>query len=142
MWARDFSAYDDDDLTKPFEVAPGSEIEQTYRTVMNNAESRSYYRIDSRMRSGSHHMATYRTSEPGDEGRLPVEPDKFVPDGAGPTFWNSVRPNTDRPTSSLEIPSEDNRLGLPIDAEQGMLLDVHHFNIDDVPILRKVWLNA
>jgi hypothetical protein len=142
MWAHDFTAYTDGDSTKPFEVEPGSEIEQTYRTTMNNAEGHSYYRIYSRMRSGSHHMASYRTSEPGDEGWLAVAADKFVPDGAGPTFWNSQRPNTNRPTASLEIPAEDDGLGLPIDANQGILLDVHHFNTDHVAILREVWLNT
>jgi hypothetical protein len=143
MWSHDYSAYSDDAMTGSFELGPGGEIEQTYRSNLGNADAHSYFRIDSRMRTGSHHMATYRTSQPGDEGWGAISgPDKFVPDGAGPTFWNSQRPNTDRPQGSLAIPSEDAGLGMPIDAEQAILLDVHHFNTSDAPILREAWINV
>jgi hypothetical protein len=142
MWAGDMSGYSDDSITKVFEVAPGGEIEQTYRTNMDNADARSCYRVDSRMRVGSHHMATYKTSAAGDEGWQPVTPDVFVPPNAGGFFWNSQRSNSDRPASSLEIPDEDVGLGVAVDARQGILLDVHHFNTRDVPILREAWINA
>lgn len=143
MWSHDFAAYSDDSRTATFELQPGGEVEQTYRSNLGNAEAQSYFRIDSRMRTGSHHMATYRTSQPGDEGWGAISgPAQFIPDGAGPTFWNSQRPNTDRPQSSLEIPSEDTGLGMPVDARQGLLLDVHHFNTSDAPILREAWINV
>jgi hypothetical protein len=143
MWAGNLNGYANDALTKEFEVAPGGEIEQTYRTSLANDEAHSYYRIDSRMRVGSHHMATYLTSTTGNEGWLEPTPDVFVPAEAdGGVFWNSQRSNTDRPAGSLAIPDEDVGLGMTVGARQGILLDLHHFNTRDVPILREAWINV
>jgi hypothetical protein len=142
MWAKDLSGYSDDTLTKDFELGPGGEVEQTYRATMDNDESRFYYRIDSRMRSGSHHMATYYTSTEGEDGWLPVDPSEpFVPMGAGGFFWNSQRSDTDRPAGSLAIPDEDLGVGLSVGVRQRLLFDLHHFNTRDAPILREVWVN-
>ena len=142
VWSGDLSGYSDAARLKDFEVAPGGEVEQTYSTTMTNDAQRLYYRLDSRMRVGSHHMATYFTSSPGEEGWRPINPGEFSPAGAdGGFFWNSQRTNSDRPASSLEIPEEDASLGMSISPHQGILFDVHHFNTRNNPILREAWIN-
>jgi len=141
IWAGDLSGYSNDALTKPFELEPGGEVEQTYRFNMENEEPHHYYRVDSRMRVGSHHLATYRTTPPGEEGWRPVT-GAFRPEGAEGFFWNAQRSDADRPAGSLEIPPEDRGLGSPVDARQGILFDVHHFNTRQGPILREAWVNV
>jgi len=140
-WVGDYTDYSNRALMKDFEVKPGDEIEQTYVTNIHNGDSQNWYRIDWRMRTGSHHMASYKTSTPETEGFRP--PDGLpVPAGAdGGFLWNAQRSDSDRPISTLEIPDEDVGLGSHVDAEQTVLFDVHHINTGSAPILREAWMN-
>lgn len=141
MWAGNFGGYSNDSVSADFEVAPGDEVEATYTSTLGNAQAESWYRVDSRMRTGSHHLASYKTSNSPTYVWQPFNGLSF-PDGAdGGFLWNAQRTDANRPVNSLEIPTEDAGLGSPIGAQQSILIDVHHFNVGDSPILREVWIN-
>jgi hypothetical protein len=143
MWKGDLSGYADRDVVEPFEVAPGGELEQVYYVRTGNDDAQQYYRVDSRMRTGSHHMATFRLPDlDGDQaGWGELVDAAYFPLNSQGFLWNSQRSNTDRPANSLSIPSEDIGTAMPVDVNQAVAIDVHHFNARDQMILRETWIN-
>ncbi len=139
MWAGDFSGYSEGAAVAEFEVAPGDEIEQTHISTLGNPEARSWYRIASRMRTGSHHLATYKTNLPPTQEWQAI--DGFLPAGNEGFLWNTQRSDSTRPVGTLDLPAEDIGLGSTVAAMQSVIVDLHHFNGGDAPILRETWIN-
>ena len=59
MYAGDYSDYSNTTLTEPFVVKPSTEVVQNYDVTAPNPQAQSYFRVDSRMRGGSHHIASW-----------------------------------------------------------------------------------
>lgn len=148
MYAGDMRAYFDTARTSAFEVAAGSEVIQNYTTTTPNTERRFYYRVDARMRSGSHHLGTFVYATPFEEGWMAgsanVTDSLGFIDGRQPVsfLFNAQRPDSDRPSGSLAIPEEDAGLASVLEARQGLAFNLHHFNVSDRAVLREVWLNV
>jgi hypothetical protein len=142
MQAGDYSAYADAAATKAFEVEPGTEVVQTYDNVGGNAEAHDYFRLDARMRSGSHHLVSWFNTMPGKvEGWEPVTADEF---GGGLTtswqLYNVQSTHSDRPAAA-DIPQEDDGLGATFPASSVISMQLHHINTTLEPLLREVWIN-
>jgi hypothetical protein len=141
-------AYFDAVRTAAFEVAPGSESVQNYLTTTPNTERRHYYRVDARMRSGSHHLGTFVYAEPFDEGWTPGPASVaasfgFIDDRNPVSFlFNAQRPDSDRPAGSLAIPEEDAGIASLLEPRQGIAFNLHHFNVSPEAVLREVWINV
>jgi hypothetical protein len=150
IWAGDLSGYLDGALTAEFELAGGRETEQTFDVTTPNQEAHHYYRVNSRMRTGSHHMASFFTPSALEEGWTDqvfvggIDPTVGeTPEGfARGTFFNVQRSDMDRPQGTVEIPEEDRGIGMPVGPQQGIHFDLHHFNTGTEPILREAWINV
>jgi len=144
-WARmsagDYSGYADAARTEPFEVKPGSEVNQTYDDIASNAESHDYFRLDSRMRPGSHHLVSFFNELPDAvRGWEPVSGDAFSRIAASPGLYNVQSTHSDRP-AALSVAPEDEGLGATFPAKPVISFQVHLINTDVEPLLREVWLN-
>jgi hypothetical protein len=138
MYAGDYSDYSNATLTEPFVVKPGTEVVQNYDVTVPNPDAESYFRVDSRMRDGSHHIASWFNSPPVAEGWEPVSPNTGV--GTGTTFFNAQSTHSDRP-GSIDLAPEDNGLGMSFPASASVAVQLHHINASATPILREVWIN-
>jgi hypothetical protein len=141
MWARDFSGYSDPGLTGPYELAADSEVVQNFNANVGNAQAHNYFRIDSRMRQGSHHLASWFNSSPAADGWQPLSDMTLGGVGTSTTFYDVQREFSDRP-SAIDIATEDQGLGLPFVANASIGLQLHHINAGSRPILRELWINV
>ena len=148
MYGGDLSGYLDTARTQPFEAAAGSEVIQNYLLTTPNAERRFYYRVDSRMRGGSHHIGTFVYATPFEEGWMEgsanVSDSLGFINGMNPVsfLFNSQRPDSDRPAGALEIPEEDAGIANVLEPQQGLAFNLHHFNVSQAAVLREVWINV
>jgi hypothetical protein len=128
-----------DDYDNPesgFVLEPGQEITNNYYTNADNPEPHYYYRVNLRMRTGSHHIINSRIPDRSDGWTNEADT------GLGqPGFPGAQRPDTDRPLS-FEIPPEDQGLGERFEANQQIQFNMHHFNFSQGPMLREVWVNV
>jgi hypothetical protein len=138
MYAGDYSDYSNPALTEPFVVKPGTEVVQDYDVTLQNTQAQSYFRVASRMRDGSHHIASWFNSSAVAEGWEPVSPNTGV--GTGATFFNAQSTHSDRP-SSIDIAPEDKGLGMSFPAHASVAIQLHHINPSPTPVLREVWIN-
>ena len=139
--AGDYSGYADSEATRSFEVAPGSEIVQTYDNLISNTEAHDYFRIDSRMRPGSHHLVSWFNTMPGKvEGWEPVTKDEFGGLATSRQLYNVQSTHSDRP-AAVEVAPEDEGLGSTFPADSVISLQLHHINTTLEPLLREVWIN-
>jgi hypothetical protein len=141
MYAGDYSDYANAALTQPFELGASSEVVQNFDVTAPNTQVHSYFRIDSRMRSGSHHLASWFNSPPVADGWEPATANETVKFGTNVSFYNVQNTHSDRPSAS-ELPPEDQGLGLTFPANASVTLQLHHINVNDTPILREVWINV
>jgi hypothetical protein len=128
-------------VPEQFIMKPGSEITDWYYTKAPNTESHYFFRVNLRMRAGSHHMINTMLDMD--------HPDGFASSGTGfsagggggsRSFPGSQRPDADRPLT-FDVPPENAGLGDQINAKQQFSLNLHHFNLTDKPALREVWIN-
>jgi hypothetical protein len=138
MYAGDYSDYSNTALTKPFVVEPDTEVVQTYDVTAPNSQAENYFRVVSRMREGSHHLASWFNASPVAEGWEPVNPNTGF--GAGTSFFNAQSTHSDRP-SSIDIAPEDEGLGISFPASASVAIQLHHINATSTPVLREVWIN-
>lgn len=121
-----------------FILEPGQEITNNYYANANNPEGHYYYRTQLRMRTGSHHIINSRIADRPDGWTSEMDT------GLGnPSFPGAQRPDTDRPTDTLEIPSENAGLGEYFEPNQQLMYNMHHFNFGTTErMLREVWVNV
>jgi hypothetical protein len=138
MWAGDFADYSNSELTKPYEMAPGTEVVQTYYTTATNEKANNYFRIDTRMRPGSHHLVSWFPRAPVKEGWGSLS-DVSIYDGT--PFYNVQSTHSDRP-SAVENAPEDKGLGMAFAATTPVALQLHHINATAARMLRESWINV
>lgn len=120
-----------------FVLMPGREVTQNYYIDAQNAEAHYYYRVNLRMRTGSHHIINTVIPDRSDGWTNETET------GLGdPQFLGSQRPDHDRPVGTLEVPPENEGLGERLEARQQFRFNMHHFNFGKDPMLREVWANV
>ena len=68
MYAHDYSDYANAAITKASELAGGSEVVQNFDTTATNPAAHNYFRLDSRMRDGSHHLVSWFNTKPVPNG--------------------------------------------------------------------------
>lgn len=141
-----------EDYSKPgtYELASGAEENTMYWVNSSNAEDHYYYRVNWRMRAGSHHMIINVSDEEHDDGwAADLMGDSarnmgglgFGP-GNGRSFGGSQRPDLDRPQGVLEVPPENQGIGALLKAKQQFAFNLHHLNSSEVPVLREAWVNV
>ena len=140
MYAGDYSDYANAALTKPFEVPANSEVVQNFDVTAPNPQTQNYFRITSRMREGSHHLASWFNQTPMADGWEPLSSNEEAGLGTNPTFFNVQSTHSDRP-SSVELAPEDQGLGLAFKAKASIGFQLHHINVGSTPILREAWVN-
>lgn len=125
-----------DNIDPGYIMQPGREYSDYYFTNTTNAESHFFYRVNMRMRPGSHHMINRM---------LPIDrTDGWRDDGDnadGRGFPGAQRPDQDRPNGILQVPPENAGIGDEIEANQQFSFNLHHFNLTDRPALREIWVN-
>ena len=118
-----------------FVLEPGQEITNNYYMNASNAEPHYYYRVNLRMRTGSHHIINSRIPDRADGWTLEQDT------GLGQLgFLGAQRPDADRPMT-LEVPPENEGQGDLLEANQQFQFNMHHFNFTQEPMLREVWAN-
>lgn len=124
--------------TDDFIVLPGEEEVFDYATAADNPKPAKYYRHYARMRGGSHHMIN-------SYGPAAADQEVWGPGSGASLFGESLLPSAQRPDistpDSLERPTEDAGLYGVFPAKAGVIFDMHHFNVGDVPILKEAWVN-
>jgi hypothetical protein len=138
VYAGDFSDYANPDITKPYEMAPGTEVVQNYYTTATNADAHSYFRIDVRMRPGSHHLVSWLPRAPITAGWAPLSDQSLL---NGTPLYNVQSTHSDRP-SAIDMAPEDQGLGMSFGASTPVCLQFHHINAQDAPMLREAWINV
>jgi len=131
------------DLANPdakFIMQPGEEVTDYYYTKAPNAEEHWFYRVNVRMRAGSHHMINRMLDAAHADGWSAVG-DGIGQSSGSRSFPGAQRPDTDRPQGTFEVPPENAGLGDHLLANQQFSLNLHHFNFTDKPELRQVWIN-
>lgn len=118
-----------------FVLDPGSETTQNYYKNSDNAEQRYFYRVNLRMRTGSHHIINSLIADRPDGWTS--ERDTGL-DEKG--FLGAQRPDADRPMTR-EVPPENAGHGDVLEANQQFQFNMHHFNFTEEPLLREVWAN-
>jgi hypothetical protein len=119
-----------------FVLQPGQETTQNYYENSDNPETRYFYRVNLRMRTGSHHIINTLIPDRSDGWTLESDT------GLGQKqFLGAQRPDADRPNEILEVPPENAGLGDSLDANQQFQFNMHHFNFGSEPMLREVWAN-
>jgi hypothetical protein len=141
MYAHDYSDYESDALTRPSQLAASSEVVQNFDTKASNPGAHNYFRLDSRMRDGSHHLVSWFNSTPVPDGWEPVTGNEQSGIGTEPTFYNVQNTHSDRP-SAVDLAPEDDGLGASFAAHASVGFQLHHINAGPVPILREVWINV
>lgn len=128
-------------------MQPGEEETLSYRTSSSNTEARNYYRIYYRMRPGSHHMGISANADSTSEREVWL-PGSTIPAQFDPLLGDTVatlgaiqRPDDNNPVTS-DKPAEDAGLYYLLPAGTAIILNMHHFNFFDVPLIKEVWVNV
>jgi hypothetical protein len=125
-----------------FIMEPGEEVTDYYYMNAPNTEERFFYRINLRMRAGSHHMINRMLDADRADGWSLTGDNSFTAQSANSrSFPGAQRPNQDRPQGTLAVPPENDGLGERLLVKQQFSLNLHHFNFGDKPTLREVWIN-
>lgn len=119
---------------------PGTEEERNIRVAAPTNTDLNYYRVNTRMRAGSHHMIVAGVQP----GANPVG--AWTPGNAteglfgGTSLPGAQRPDENIP-QSLEKPPEDEGLFRTLPANREIVYDMHHFNATDKTTLKEAWQN-
>ena len=144
-----------EDYAKPgtFALASGNEENTNYYVNAPNTEDHYYYRVNWRMRAGSHHMIITTSDADREDGWAAdlagasagarnVGAAGFDGGAGSRSFGGAQRPDLDRPQGTLEVPPENVGIGAPIKAKQQFTFNLHHINTGENPILREAWVNV
>jgi hypothetical protein len=140
-------------MAKPgtFQLAAGAEENTMYWVNSPNEEDHYYYRVNWRMRPGSHHMIIQVSDKDHDDGWAAdlmgeqarnVGNAGFDMSGGTRGFGGSQRPDLDRPQGVLDVPEENVGIGALLKAKQQFSFNLHHLNSSDAPVLREAWVNV
>jgi hypothetical protein len=140
MYASDYSDYANEAITRASELAGGSEVVQNFDTTATNQAAHNYFRLDSRMRDGSHHLVSWFNSKPVPNGWEKLTRNEQSGIGTEPMFYNVQTTHSDRP-SAVALAPEDEGLGASFSARASVGFQLHHINPGTAPILREVWIN-
>jgi hypothetical protein len=124
-----------------FVMEPGEEVTDYYYTNAPNTEERWFYRVNLRMRAGSHHMINRMLDADREDGFSTAGGGFSGGGGGGRSFPGAQRPNQDRPMGIIQVPPENAGLGDRLLANQQFSFNLHHFNFQESPALREVWVN-
>lgn len=131
-----------DNIPDGFVLEPGEEIDNYYHQKAPNAEAHHFYRVNLRMRAGSHHMINRMLAEARPDGWSDTGvPALRMGESGDQGFPGAQRPDQDRPNGTLAVPPENQGHGQRIEANQQFSFNLHHFNVTDEPTLREVWVN-
>jgi hypothetical protein len=125
----------------PFEFPAGQEINTYYYINASNDADQFYYRVNWRMRPGSHHMIISLMDNDRADGWAGSGEARTDLGVGGTNFGGAQRPDVDRPQGTLDIPPENVGLGGEIKAHQQFSFNLHHMNQWEYPILREAWVN-
>jgi hypothetical protein len=119
-----------------FVLEPGQERTQNYYANAGNPEPRYFYRVNLRLRTGSHHVINTMIDDRADGWTNEQDT------GLGQrSFLGAQRPDADRP-QTLDVPEENAGHGDELRARQQLQYNMHHFNFTEQPVLREVWANV
>ena len=141
MYAGNYSDYANSKVTAPFEVPPASEVVQNFDTAPVTTRPQNFFRIDLRMRPGSHHIATWYNSSAVNAGWEPLTANPPVGFGVSTTFVNAQSTHADRP-SVVDVAPEDQGVAVQFPANASVGIQLHHINPGTSPLLREVWINV
>ena len=131
-----------DDYNDPeswFVMSPGEEHNDYFYSNSTNEEEHFFYRVNMRMRAGSHHMINRMLDADRADGPSAIE--GLGLSGSGERgFPGAQRPDQDRPMS-LEVPPENAGHGDRLLPHQQFSFNLHHFNLTEGDLLREVWIN-
>ncbi len=119
-----------------FVLPAGTEVTQNYYASVPNDQAFSFYREVLRMRTGSHHIINTMTGS-GQSGWTNSQDTGLGAEG----IIGSQRPDSDRPTGTLDVPPENAGHGQTMPAGQNIQYNMHHFNFSEEPMLREIWIN-
>jgi hypothetical protein len=126
---------DYDNPAAGFVLEPGREVTQNYYANAQNPEARYFYRVNVRLRTGSHHVINSLIADRADGWTMDQDT------GLGQRgFLGAQRPDADRPMT-LEVPEENAGHGDELEANQQFQFNMHHFNFTTEPVLREIWAN-
>lgn len=142
---------EDYDNPGTFALAAGSEENTMYYVNSVNDDDHYYYRVNWRMRAGSHHMIITVSDTDREDGWAAdldggqarnVGAAGFDTSSGSRGFGGSQRPDLDRPQGTLETPPENVGIGAMLKAKQQFSFNLHHINTGEKPILREAWVNV
>lgn len=119
--------YDDPDEVAKYLLDPGGETNVFVPTTSGNTTDVYYYERQYRMRPGSHHLIISEGSGMGG----------FA--AAGRRLGGSQNPSKDNPSGPLA--PENEGIGIPLAANDPLVINMHNFNMTDHPILKESWVN-
>jgi len=142
IWDGDFSGYRDPG--SDWLVSPGNEITQSYRAAAGVSEDQKYYRVYRRVRTGTHH-AVLTLVNPGQAAGWESASSPaltFIEEllGLRASLGGAQRPADNFP-STLETPTDDQRIYWDFAKDSDILINVHSLNGLDHPTLREGWVN-
>lgn len=105
-----------------FVMEPEDERTEQFDAVSGNTSNKYYYWRQYRMRPGSHHLIV---SAGGFGGRR---------------LGGSQNPAKDNPTAGVIAP-ENQGVGMPLDANTPIGMQLHYLNYTEAPIIKEVWVN-
>lgn len=114
----------------------GGEEERNILIKHNNMGGK-YYRVNSRMRGGSHHMIVSTVESGATFVWGPASPDGLF---TGTGIPGAQRPDDNLPQSRF-APEEDVGLFREVAANATVQYNMHHFNSTDRTILKEAWQN-
>ena len=107
-------------------VNPGQETNLYFPAVSGNDKQVLYYRRQYRMRPGSHHLIVNTA-----EGMGP---------GEGRRLGGTQNLAKDNPVNGVTAP-ENEGIGIPINANTPLSVNLHYMNATDKPMIQEAWIN-
>ena len=109
-----------------FLLQPNQEVTTNFQVVSGNDEPVFFYYRQYRMRPGTHHNIVGTVPAGGlDIGRRLAITNHLI---------------EDNPKGGMLAP-ENSGIGIPLDPNTPLVVDVHSINVTDAPALREVWIN-
>jgi hypothetical protein len=118
-----------------FVLPMGVEVVNNYYENATNAERRHFYRVNLRMRTGSHHILNALIADRSDGWTM--ERDTGL---SQRQFPPALRPDVDRPQGH-QVPPENRGHADVLEAKQQFQFNMHNFNFSEEAMLREVWVN-
>jgi hypothetical protein len=109
-------------------MEPGDESTEDFSAVSGNDSKIYFYRRQYRMRPGSHHMIVSQAS-----GGLGGS-------AGGRRLGGSQNVAKDNPDRGIIAP-ENQGIGMPLDAQVPLDVQLHYVNVGSEPVLREAWIN-